>query len=501
MEQHTRIDRAAGGDEVRDEKRRQQTMMLPSNKTKVVCTIGPASESPDVMEKMIRAGMNIARLNFSHGDFESHRAVVRNLRLAASAAGKRLAIMGDLSGPKMRIGKLAQEPVELKPGDPFMLTIDDIVGDVGKASVTFKKLPQAVKPGDALFLNDGIIQLDVSSVKGNDVMCKVVVGGELRSRKGLNLPGINLGISAFTERDHECLKFAAEEGIDAVSQSFVETGADIRAVRQAADALGYYPFIIAKIERSNALDHMDDILDAADGIMIARGDLGVEVPIEKIAVIQKDLMKQANRRAKPVITATQMLESMTESRRPTRAEATDVSNAVLDGTDCVMLSAESAMGKYPVDAVEMLAKIAAEVEPHRRPVTVRDLYPGIDIRSRIKPMHLIAIAVEASLEYASPAAVFAPTHSGTTARSLALFRMPVWVMAVSSFEQTCQNLVFSSGVYPLHEPEHPEDWDAYVRRWIGSLELTGDIAVLTEGPSSKHPEANNRMEIIDLRRK
>lgn len=476
-------------------------MMLPSNKTKVVCTIGPASESPDVMEKMIRAGMNIARLNFSHGDFESHRAVVRNLRLAASAAGKRLAIMGDLSGPKMRIGKLAQEPVELKPGDPFMLTIDDIVGDVGKASVTFKKLPQAVKPGDALFLNDGIIQLDVSSVKGNDVMCKVVVGGELRSRKGLNLPGINLGISAFTERDHECLKFAAEEGIDAVSQSFVETGADIRAVRQAADALGYYPFIIAKIERSNALDHMDDILDAADGIMIARGDLGVEVPIEKIAVIQKDLMKQANRRAKPVITATQMLESMTESRRPTRAEATDVSNAVLDGTDCVMLSAESAMGKYPVDAVEMLAKIAAEVEPHRRPVTVRDLYPGIDIRSRIKPMHLIAIAVEASLEYASPAAVFAPTHSGTTARSLALFRMPVWVMAVSSFEQTCQNLVFSSGVYPLHEPEHPEDWDAYVRRWIGSLELTGDIAVLTEGPSSKHPEANNRMEIIDLRRK
>lgn len=476
-------------------------MMLPSNKTKVVCTIGPASESPDVMEKMIRAGMNIARLNFSHGDFESHRAVVRNLRLAASAAGKRLAIMGDLSGPKMRIGKLAQEPVELKPGDPFMLTIDDILGDVGKASVTFKKLPQAVKPGDALFLNDGIIQLDVSSVKGNDVMCKVVVGGELRSRKGLNLPGINLGISAFTERDHECLKFAAEEGIDAVSQSFVETGADIRAVRQAADALGYYPFIIAKIERSNALDHMDDILDAADGIMIARGDLGVEVPIEKIAVIQKDLMKQANRRAKPVITATQMLESMTESRRPTRAEATDVSNAVLDGTDCVMLSAESAMGKYPVDAVEMLAKIAAEVEPHRRPVTVRDLYPGIDIRSRIKPMHLIAIAVEASLEYASPAAVFAPTHSGTTARSLALFRMPVWVMAVSSFEQTCQNLVFSSGVYPLHEPEHPEDWDAYVRRWIGSLELTGDIAVLTEGPSSKHPEANNRMEIIDLRRK
>src|SRR5512143_1776819 len=410
-------------------------MSLPRHKTKIVCTIGPASETPGVMEKMMQAGMNIARLNFSHGDFDSHRRVVQNLRSAARSSGKRLVIMADLSGPKMRIGKLAEEPVDLKPGDTFMLTTDDIVGDVGKASVTFKKLPQAVKPGDALFLNDGIIQLDVSLVKGNDVMCKVVVGGELRSRKGLNLPGINLGISAFTERDHECLKFAAEEGIDAVSQSFVETGADIRAVRQAADALGYYPFIIAKIERSNALDHMDDILDAADDIMIARGDLGVEVPIEKIAVIQKDLMRRANMRAKPVITATQMLESMTSNKRPTRAEATDVSNAILDGTDCVMLSGESAVGKYPVDAVEMLANIAAEVDPQRRLVSVRDLYQGMDIRSRVKPAHLVAIAVEASLEYAFPAAVFAPTHSGTTARNLSFFRRPVWIVAVSSFEQ------------------------------------------------------------------
>jgi len=476
-------------------------MLLPRNKTKIICTIGPASESAEVMERMIQAGMNVARLNFSHGNFDSHRTVVRNLRSAARAAGKRVAIMADLSGPKMRIGNLVQEPVELKPGDSFILTIDDIVGDAGRASVTFKRLPQAVKVGDTLFLNDGIIQLDVSAVKDNEVICRVIVGGELRSRKGLNLPGINLGISAFTERDHECLKFAAKEGIDAVSQSFVETGADIMAVRQAADSLGYHPFIIAKIERSNALDHMDDILDAADGIMIARGDLGVEVPIERIAIIQKDLMRQANRRAKPVITATQMLESMTENRRPTRAEVTDVSNAILDGTDCVMLSAESAMGKYPVDAVEMLARIAAQVEPKRRRVTVGDLYEGIDISSRIKPAHLIAIAVEASLEYLSPAAVFTPTHSGTTARSLSLFRMPVWIVAVSSLDQTCQNLVFSSGVHPVCEPDHPDAWNTYVRRWVGSHQVKGDIAILTEGPSSKHPDANHRMEIIDLRDK
>ena len=286
-----------------------------------------------------------------------------------------------------------------------------------------------MKPGDTLFLNDGYIQLEVDEVSGSDVICTVQVGGELRSRKGLNLPGIDLGISAFTARDHECLKFALENGVDAVSQSFVERAADIEAVRKAAADLGHHPFIIAKIERSGALEHIDEILDAADGIMIARGDLGVEVPIEQIAVVQKQLMRLANMRAKPVITATQMLESMTDNRRPTRAEATDVANAILDGTDCVMLSGESAMGKYPVEAVAMLAKIAASAEPHRPAITVRDLYKGVDLAGRIRSEHLIAIAVEACLDYATPAAVFVPTHGGGTARSIARFRFPVWTVA------------------------------------------------------------------------
>ena len=474
-------------------------MNLPPHKTKIVCTIGPASEKQEVMEKMMLAGMNIARLNFSHGSFEGHREVVRNLRAAARAVGRRVAIMGDLSGPKMRIGMLAEEPLELKSGDPFTLTTDDIVGDAGKASVTFAKLPQAVRKGDMLYLNDGIIQLEVLSVKDSEVACMVIAGGELRSRKGLNLPDIDLGICAFTERDHEWLKFAAEERLDAVSQSFVETGADIRAVRQAAEALGYRPFIIAKIERSNALSHMDDIFAAADGIMIARGDLGVEVPIEQIAVIQKDLMRQANRRMKPVITATQMLESMTESRRPTRAEATDVANAILDGTDCVMLSAESAMGKFPVDTVEMLAKIAVQVESQRHMISVRDLYQGMAIRSRIELPHLIAIAVEASLEHVTPAAVFTPTHSGATARSLSLFRLPVWIIALSSNEPTCQGLLFSSGVYPVFHGDHPSDFSPFVRAWLKEYGVEGEIALLTEGPSVKHPGTNHRMEIIELK--
>jgi len=473
---------------------------LPPNKTKIVCTIGPASESQEVMEQMLLAGMNVARLNFSHGDFESHKRVIDTLRSASRATGRRVAIMADLSGPKMRIGKLKEEPVELRAGDTFTLTTKEIVGDATKASVSFSRLPKAVKPGDTLFLNDGFIQLEVTRVQGKDVHCKVMVGGELRSRKGLNLPGIDLGITAFTERDRECLQFAMEQGVDAVSQSFVESGKDIDAVRKAAKELGHTPFIIAKIERSRALERFDEILDSADGIMIARGDLGVEVPIEQIAVVQKDLMRRANMRAKPVITATQMLESMTTNRRPTRAEATDVANAILDGTDCVMLSGESAMGGYPVDAVAMLAKISAAIEPHRHQVTVKDMFQGLDLRGKLRPAHLIAVGVEASLEYASPAAVFVPTRSGATARTIARFRPPVWIVAVSSQKSTCQTLQFSYGVHPVHEEEHPENWNAYVKKWLKAHKVEGNLVVLTEGPSTKHPETNNRMELIELKK-
>jgi pyruvate kinase len=475
-------------------------MKLPSHKTKIVCTIGPASESQEVMERMLLAGMNVARLNFSHGDFAAHRKVIETLRAASRSTGRAVAIMADLSGPKMRIGKLKEEPVELKPGDPFTLTTKEVVGDVGKVSVSFPRLPKAVKPGDPLYLNDGFIQLEVTGVKGTEVHCKVVVGGELRSRKGLNLPGIDLGITAFTDRDRECLKFAMAQGVDAVSQSFVESGKDIDAVRKAAHELGHNPFIIAKIERSRALSNIDEIMDSADGIMIARGDLGVEVPIEQIAVVQKDIMRRANMRAKPVITATQMLESMTDNRRPTRAEATDVANAVLDGTDCVMLSGESAMGAYPVDSVAMLAKICGAIEPHRKQMTVKEMFQGLDLRGKLRPAHLIALGVEASLEHASPAAVFVPTRSGATARSIARFRVPTWIVGVSSQESTCRGLQFSYGVHPVHEAAHPDDWNAYVKTWLRAHEMEGDLVVLTEGPSSKHPEANNRMEIIDLRK-
>ncbi len=473
-------------------------MTLPSNKTKIVCTIGPASESPEIIEQLIRAGMHVARLNFSHGDFSGHKKVIENIRSAARSAGRRVAIMADLPGPKMRIGQLAQEPIELKPDDPFTLTTEEIVGNVERVSISFARLPQAVKPGDTLYLNDGLIQIEVVEAGGNDVKCRVRVGGELRSRKGLNLPGIDLGISAFTDRDHKCLKFAMEQGVDAVSQSFVETAADVVAVREAAAALGHTPFIIAKIERSGALDRIDEILEAADGIMIARGDLGVEIPIEQIAAVQKRLMRRANLLGKPVITATQMLESMTGNRRPTRAEATDVANAILDGTDCVMLSEESAMGKYPVEATTMLTKIAVAIESNRPAYHVREELKTVGRNGNVSLTDLIALSVEAALEYIPPAAVIVPTHSGSSARGITRFRLPVWIVAVSSQETTCQRLQFSYGVCPVHEPEHPGNWNEYARDWLQSHGIEGKLVVLTEGPSLKHPGANNRMELIDL---
>ena len=296
-------------------------MAFPANKTKIICTVGPASDSQEVLEQMIRAGMNVVRLNFSHGDFAGHKEKIEKIRAASRATDRRVAIMADLPGPKMRIGKLDPEPIELKPGASFTLTTEDIVGNENRVSVSFSSLPQRVTSGDTLFLNDGFIQIEVVRVQGNDVHCKVVVGGELRSRKGLNLPDIDLGISAFTDHDYNCLEFALEQGVDAVSQSFVENGEDIQLVRDAAQKMGHHPFIIAKIERSRALDNLDNILDTADAVMIARGDLGVEIPIEEIAVVQKHIMYQANLKGKPVITATQMLESMTDNRLPTRAEA------------------------------------------------------------------------------------------------------------------------------------------------------------------------------------
>jgi pyruvate kinase len=473
-------------------------MQLRTHKTKITATIGPASASPAVMEAMIRAGMDIARLNFSHGSLDDHRRNIDNLRAAARACGRDVAILADMSGPKIRLGTIANDPVELEQGQPFTLTTEEVSGGPTRAFVSLSQLPRVVKPGTHIFVNDGIVDLEVESVAGNDVRTRVAVGGEIRSRKGVNIPGLDLGVPAFTEHDRACLEFALAHGVDVVSQSFVESGADIERVREAARRLGREPFVIAKSERARALDRVDEILAAADGIMIARGDLGVEVPIEQIAVLQKTLMRKAIRAGKPVITATQMLESMTHSRQPTRAEATDVANAILDGTDSVMLSAESASGKYPVDAVATLARIAAATEPHRSRFELWDRMRTLPQEVHPNRYDLLAIAAEAVLEFGRAAAVVIPTGSGRTPRSLARFRLPVWIAGVSPDERVRRPLHLSYGVHPVAQDGDVARWDAFTREWVRSHGLPGSIAVLLRGPSPDRATSNHTMELIDL---
>jgi len=468
-------------------------MRYPANKTKIVCTIGPASKSPEMVDALLHAGMNVARLNFSHGDFASHKETIKNLRAASARTGHRLTIMADLPGPKMRIGELEEEPIQLKVEDEFTLTTDKIIGNQNRVSVSFKELPLTVKEGDKLFLNDGMVSLLVKSIDANDVICEVRSGGELRSRKGLNLPGIALGFSAFTEHDRACLEFALKQGVDAVSQSFVANKEDILDLRKAANDFGYSPFVIAKIERSGALEELDEILQVSDGIMVARGDLGVEIPISAIAVTQKKIMRTAAQHGKPVITATQMLESMTEHRRPTRAEATDVANAILDGTDAVMLSAESAMGLYPIDATAMLAEIAAYTEPHRE--VDRELQrfdPNKDFENHI------AHNLQMSVNNVCPQAVIIPTRSGNMARNVSRYKLPVWITAFSTNEATCHSLQFSYGVFPIKVEMEFADWSPFARNWLKEQQIREGTAILAQGPSKENPLGNHRLELLDL---
>ncbi|MET0065310.1 MAG: pyruvate kinase [Candidatus Thiodiazotropha sp.] len=470
-------------------------MIHPTNKVKIIGTIGPASDSEQVMQKLLLSGMNIARLNFSHGDFATHQENISKLRRAAEKTGRRLAIMADLPGPKMRIGEMPGGPVELQIGDRLVLTTEEIPGDAQRVSVSLKQLPGILSVDDKLFLNDGLISLQVKAIEGSEVICEVRAGGELSSRKGLNLPGIDLGFGAFTQHDRECLEFALQAGVDAVSQSFVADGKDIEDLLAAADKAGRRPFVIAKIERLEALKNLDAILEVADGIMVARGDLGVEIPISRMAVVQKQVMEKSNQLGKPVITATQMLESMTAHRRPTRAEATDVANAILDGTDAVMLSAESAVGRYPVEAVEMLAQIAADTEPSRN-------MPLREQRMRrnggVQPTDLIAHCVQQAVMKLDPVAVVVPTRSGATARNITRYRLPTWISAFSTDEAVCQALQFSYGVQPVKVEKDLQDWGPFTCSWLHEQGYDNGRVILTQGPSPDNPGASYNLQIAEL---
>ena len=479
--------------------------MIPLRKTKIVATVGPASSAPGTLAEMIAAGMNVARFNFSHGDFDAHVDALAALRQASRQAGREVTVMADLPGPKIRIGTIAAGSVILDAGRPFTLTTAEVPGSAEHATVSFGGFPDAVDSGSTIFINDGLIELEVIEVQGEDVRTRIVTGGELHSKKGVNVPGADLGISAFTRADEESLAFALAQGIDVICQSFVEGGSDVAVLKEAARRLGGSPFVVAKIERAAAVDNLEEILDAADGIMVARGDLGVELPLEETALLQKEIIARAVARGKPVIVATQMLESMTTSRRPTRAEATDAANAVLDGADAVMLSAESAAGRYPVEAVGMLSRIVTAAEKYREKKggfgemggKLAGELTGEELST---PTDLIARSVAGTLRSTRAAVVVVPTVSGATARSVARFRLPVWIAAVSPSASTCRALELSYGVVPLCEPDYPGEWNSYVRRFVEGEGLEGDIALLTEGPSSRNPDANFRMELIELKK-
>jgi pyruvate kinase len=472
---------------------------MTDKKTKIVCTRGPATQSAGTLEGLIAQGMNVARINFAHGDFDFHRTTIANVRAAAGRAGRRVAIMGDLPGPKLRIGMLAAEPIQIETGQAFVLRPGDAVGDASGASTTFAELPRVVKAGDRIFLNDGFVGLEVEEVEDEAVRCRVFAGGELRSRKGMNLPGIDLGISAFTDRDREILAFAADQRLDAVSLSFVQDAADIVALRLEANGLGYEPFVVAKIERSRALENLDEILGAADGIMVARGDLGVEIPIEEVAVAQKDIIRRANRLGKPVITATHMLESMTSSRRPTRAEATDVANAILDGTDCVMLSGETAIGQFPRESVATMAAIARSTEKARPPRLMANLLETQRLRGELGEEDLISLTVYLAVEGLSPDVVFTPTESGSTARRLTRFRLAVPIVALSVSEKTCQDLQFSYGVEAMQVAQRPQSWAGFALDWTRRHDCSASRVLLTEGTSAQKAGGRTRIEVLHLR--
>lgn len=474
-----------------------KTVKLFPKKTKIICTIGPASQSQEVLKQMIQNGMNIARINFAHGDLDGHRKTIANVRAAANAAGRRVAIFGDLPGPKMRIGQLAEEPIFLEKGQSFTLQTDEIVGDNQRVSMNFQDLPKVAKPGDNIFLNDGFIQLEVQTVEDGAVHCQVIVGGELRSRKGVNFPDTDLGISAFTAADRQFLQFAAEQQLDGVSQSFVEHAGDVQAVRETARSLNYNPFIIAKIERSRALQNLNAILEVVDGIMVARGDLGVEIPIERIATTQKRIIAAANLHGVPVITATHMLESMINNRRPTRAEATDVANAILDGTDCVMLSGETAVGKYPADAVHVMARIAEETEVDADGVGVANRFKQQQAKGELSKGDLVSFNIFQSAQTLNPTILFVPSATGATVRRVSRFRLPQWIVAVCLDEKTCQKLQFSYGVYPEFVVTNPISWPHYAQNWLAQRELDSELVLVIEGGGTMKAGDTIRLDIID----
>ena len=453
--------------------------MSEGRRVKIVCTMGPAVTSPEKMRAIIDAGMDVARLNLSHGDYSEHEERYNLVREHAAAAGRTVAVLVDLQGPKIRLGRFAEGAVVLQVGQPFTITTDDIAGDVHRCSTTHKGLPNDAKPGDRILVDDGRLTLEVTEVTATEVHTVVILGGRVSNNKGLNLPSATLSVPAMSEKDLQDLRWGLQIGADMIAVSFVQRPEDVDAVHAVMDELGIRLPVIAKIEKPQAVDRLEEIIDAFDGIMVARGDLGVELPLEDVPIVQKRAVMLAREKAKPVIVATQMLESMISAPRPTRAEASDVANAVLDGADAVMLSGETSVGDYPIETVATMARIVVATEAASiteiprlvgRPTTIGN-----------------AIGRAATLTGQTLGAKFlvAFSSSGDTVRGLSRHRCVIPLLAFTPYESVQRQLALSWGTESFTVPmvEHTDDMVRQVDKALLSINRCqpGDLVAIVFG--------------------
>lgn len=452
-------------------------------RTKIVCTIGPATESITMIKKLLRAGMNVARLNFSHGTQDEHKRRIKSIRQAAKETGINVAIMLDTKGPEIRLGYFIEEPVYLKAGDQVTLTTEPIKGDKNLIPITYSGLPGDVRKGDTILVADGLIAMRVLSATATEILCSVMNGGELTSQKGVNVPGVEVRLPSITEKDIQDIVFGVAQKLDYIAASFVRKAADVLSIRQIIEEAGGDLDIISKIESRRAVNNLDDIIKVSDGIMVARGDLGVEIPVEEVPLLQKTIIEKCNLAGKPVVTATQMLESMIHNPRPTRAEASDVANAIFDGSDAVMLSGETAIGIYPLATVEMMDRIArrAEAALHYEEILSKK---GTDT-FRQSVTNAISYATCAIAQNLGAAAIIVSTESGHTAKMVSKYRPKAPIVAVTPHAGVMRKLALNWGVNPI-TAQGMESTDEMMDEAIDAslsagLINGGDLIVFTAG--------------------
>ena len=454
-----------------------------NKKTKIVCTIGPASESIDTLKELIKSGLNVCRLNFSHGNYEEHGKRIDNIKAARNEMKLPIAILLDTKGPEIRTGKFSSPEVNLVEGQNFIITMEDVLGDETKCTVSYKELVNDVKPGNQILIDDGLVGLAVKEIKGQEILCIVQNAGTIKDNKGVNVPNVKINLPAITPKDKKDIEFGIEQGIDFIAASFVRKASDVLAIREILEEHNATNIqIISKIENQEGVDNIDEILEVSDGLMVARGDLGVEIPTEDIPIVQKELIKKCNILGKPVITATQMLDSMIRNPRPTRAEVTDVANAIFDGTDAIMLSGETAAGKYPLESVKTMASIAIRAEQ------TLDYEELLKTKVKLRQLNITNAISHATCTTAidlKASAIITATASGYTARMVSSYRPSAPIIAATNSEMVMRQMGLVWGVYPLLAEKGLSTDDVFEKSVQSALDMdyisSGDLVVITAG--------------------